>query len=144
MDRFGRDEVLFRRFRKNQLVNGELTPAALQFPKTAAEGGHSVNRSRFSEPEDVLWVGQDRVEGFGIFQFAVSVIPPDVTCPDTHARYAFFPKHVPLEDNYAHSEIWCDHMPRENAGYVIPSNRVKKELRAKISKYSQIIRQAEI
>lgn len=140
---FRPDEQLYRRFAHRDTVNGELTPACLQFPKKNAQTGHSVNRSAFSKPEDVLWVGIERLEGAGIFQFAVRSIPDELSCAQTNNRYAFFPQHVPLDDNYAHTEIWCDHIPRQNAGYVLPNSLVKKEFRARLLKSAQIVRRPE-
>ncbi len=138
---FKPSEQLYRRFRRQDIVNGELTPAALRFP---AQTGHSVNRSRFSRPEDVLWVEANKLEGFGIFQIAVAVIPGELVCRETGRRFTFFPKHAPHEDNYAHSEIWCDNIPPQNAGCVVPTKIVKKEFKARISRNLQVIKAAEI
>jgi hypothetical protein len=118
-------------------------PSALQFPKKGQNTGHSVNRSLFSRPEDALWNEEERLKGLGVFAFPASTVQDEATCSDTGRRFAFFPKHVPLKRNYAHSEVWCDHIPRQNAEYVLPTRLVQKELRAKIQKNSRIVIQAE-
>jgi len=97
----------------------------------------------FSRPEDSLWTEEERLKGLGVFSFPVSILPYESTCPDTGRRFVFFPKHVPLKKNYAHSEVWCDQIPRQNAGYVVPTRLVQKELRAKIQKNSRIVIEAE-
>ena len=48
-------------------------------------------------------------------------------------------KHVPLVRNYAHSEIWCDHVPEPDGPFVPPTKLVWKEVRAMIQKNSQIV-----
>src|SRR5437762_13892153 len=52
---FSPREKLYRRFQKKDLINGEIAPSALMFPSTGEQTGQSVNRSKFSRPEDVLW-----------------------------------------------------------------------------------------
>jgi len=142
-DSFGTNEQLYRRFRRTDLVNGELVPSALKFPKKGEATGQSVNRSAFSKPEDALWDEEKRYDGWGVFQFPVACLPSELTCPDTGRRFTFFPKHVPVRKNYAHSEIWCDRLPRAHAGYVVPTSLVKLELRALISQNIQVVLTAQ-
>ena len=129
IDVFGSTEVLYRRFQQGELVKGQIVSASLQFPKTGTTSGQSVNRSAFSEPLDVLWKAdlEERYEGWGVFQFPVSSLPAEMICRNSSQQYAFFLKHVPLEKMYPHSEIWCDHVPRSDGGYVHPTQTVKKE-----------------
>ena len=146
MDTFEPDESLYRRFRQADIVNGQIVAASLQFPKTGEDTGQSFNRSTFSQAEDVLWHdnSEERYEGWGFLEFPVSCLPAEEICPNTHNRYTFFPKHVPLEKNYAHSEVWCDTLPRSNDRYVRPSASVRKALRAIISQEIRIVRPAEL
>jgi hypothetical protein len=67
-----------------------------------------VNRSRFSEPEDVLFSEDGRYNGLGVVQFQVSDVPARVDSGQGPI-YIFFLRHVPIDEppniNYAHSEI---------------------------------------
>jgi hypothetical protein len=144
VDAFRPDEHLYRRHRRVQTKNGVILPSALQFPEKGEDTGQSVNRSAFSRPIDVLWTKTKRLDGWGVYQFPVSCLPQGAVCSETRRQFTFFPKHVPLYNNYAHSEIWCDELPKKNAGYVLPTKLVKKELRAMIQKHSQIVIPAEI
>ena len=143
VDAFVPTERLYRRFNRDHVVDNQIVVAALSFPNTGENSGQSVNRSQFSEPQDVLWQDhiEERYDGWGVFAFPVSCLPAEITCHDTARRYTFFPKHVPLERNYAHSEIWCDTLPRSNASYVKPTASVRKKLRALIWQHIQVIRQ---
>src|SRR5437588_8766789 len=60
---FRADELLYRRHRRNQTLNGQILPSALQFPSKGDNTGHSVNRSLFSQPKDVLWTDTKRLDG---------------------------------------------------------------------------------
>jgi hypothetical protein len=140
---FQATEDLYRRYRRADTREGLILPSALQFPKKGQNTGHSVNRGLFSRPEDALWNEAGRVEGLGVFAFSVSTLPEEATCPETGRKFAFSPKHVPLKRNYAHSEVWCDNIPPQNAGYILPTRLVQKELRAKIQKNSRIVIPAE-
>lgn len=141
---FAGDESLYRRFRRADSQNGVILPSALKFPSKGENTGQSVNRSRFSQPADALWTEKERMNGLGVFEFPVAELPNILVCPTTARSFTFFPKHVPLNRNYAHSEIWCDALPRLNAEYVHPTSLVKKELRARIQKHSRIAIQPEI
>jgi hypothetical protein len=143
-DNFVPGEVLYRRHRRTDTKNGVILPSALQFPKKTENTGQSVNRSSFSKPEDVLWTPKGRQHGFGVFQFPVSCLPASLTCRESGRRFTFFPKHVPLWNNYAHSEVWCDEIPGKNQGYVLPTSVVKKEVRATIQKHSRIVIAADV
>jgi hypothetical protein len=143
VSRFRADELLYRRHRREDIVNGTILPAALPFPKKNENTGQSVNRSAFSKPEDALWGPAKRLDGMGVFEFPVSCLPGDLSCPATARQFTFWPKHVPLGNNYAHSEIWSDELPRRNAEYVLPTKLVCKELRARIQQNSRVVIDAE-
>jgi hypothetical protein len=114
---FDPNEQLYLRYRREHWVDGQLLPAGLRFPKT------SVNRSRFSEPEDALFSEVGKYNGLGVVRFGVSEIPPRIAQPQGPA-YVFFVAHAPLEENYSHSEIWSDHQPRTGE-YKEPSKTAK-------------------
>lgn len=137
-------EQLYRRYRRNEAMDGVILPSALQFPNKGENSGQSVNRGLYSQPQDALWTETERLDGWGVFQFPVSCLPQEAICSETQRRFAFFPKHVPLRRNYAHAEVWCDEFPRKNEAYVVPTKLVKKEFRARIQKYSQIVVHADV
>ena len=136
---FRADELLYRRHRREDTLNGIILPGALAFPEKDENTGQSVNRSAYSRPEDALWITTKRLDGMGVFSFPVSCLPEELICPSTARRFTFWPKHVPLRNNYAHSEIWSDDLPRRNAEYVLPTKLVRKELRARIQQNSRVV-----
>jgi hypothetical protein len=89
-------------------VQGQLLPEGIRSQK------QSVNRGRFSEAEDALFSETGEYDGLGVVEFKVADIPQRVEQPQGPA-YVFFTQHVPLEDNYSHSEIWSDQEPRTGA-----------------------------
>lgn len=103
---FAPDELLFRRFPGNSLVNGWPMPLNILFEEAS---GISVNRSRYSLPQDVLEPdcchGSPRA-GQVVLEFAVSDLPMQL--PMGNPEYVFVLKHEPREFCYAHSEIWCN------------------------------------
>lgn len=144
VDAFQPDERLYRRHRREHVQSGVILPSALQFPKQGEKTGQSVNRSGFSRPQDALWSENERLNGWGVFQFPASCLPIQLICSNTDRRFTFFPRHVPLARNYAHSEVWCDEIPARRSGYMVPTKIVRKELRAIIQKHSTIIIEAEV
>lgn len=103
---FPADEFLFRRFPKSSLLNGWPTPLTIPIE---AESGISVNRARYSLPQDVLEPdccnGNHRT-GMAVLEFVVSDLPERISA--NGREYAFVLKHVPHECCFAHSEIWCN------------------------------------
>jgi hypothetical protein len=118
---FDPGELLYLRYKCEHWVDGQLDPAGLHLPRT------SVNRSRFSEPEDALFSEAGKYNGLGVVRFWVSEIPPRIEQQHGPA-YVFFMTHVPDEENYSHSEIWSDHEPREG-GCREPSKTAKMRFR---------------
>jgi len=141
---FEADELLYRRYRRDDTSNGVILDSALKFPKKNENTGQSVNRGRFSRPTDALWNDQTFLDGMGVFQFPVSCVLREATCPSTARRFRFWPKHVPLTKNYAHSEIWSEEIPPTSPGYALPTKLVCKELRATIQKYSRVVIEAQL
>lgn len=94
----------------------------------------SVNRQKYSEPEDVLvpdW------PDWGIAAFRVADIPLSLESA-SGSRFDFRVEHVPLEENYAHSEI----RTYKNGLYVEnpdPPQTIKKKFRQMLSDRSTIL-----
>lgn len=118
-------EKLFRRYRQEHYVDGTLSGVALRLREPL-----SLNREKYSEAEDVLFSPIDEFAGWGVFSVRVQDIP--VVLPDEGPQYRFAPKHVPLDENYSHSEIWCDRM-EPTGRYVEPNPSVRKLFRTIIS-----------
>jgi hypothetical protein len=127
---FGDGELLYRRYRREDLVDGKIVDASFRFPRL------SVNRSKYSEPEDALFSEDGSFDGLGVLEVRVDVISIRLL-DDSGAAFVFYPWHVPLDRNYSHSEVWCD---REQARgeQVVPSSTAKKKIRAKISQHAKV------
>ena len=115
-------EKLFRRYKSDHIVNGSFTGVGLSF-----KSAPSVTRQRYSRPEDVLFSEADEFENWGVVSLPSARSTPSPLPPE-NPRYNLGPKHVPLEDNYAHSEIHCEGIPP--LGYVEPASPIRKILRA--------------
>jgi len=118
---FDAEEHLYLRYGREDFVDGQLAPAGIRFPKT------SVNRGSLSQPEDVLFSENGRYDGLGVVEFMVSDIPPKITQAQG-PTYLFFMRHVPLFDNYSHSEIWSG-QGAQTGDCREPSKTVKLEFR---------------
>lgn len=126
---FQGSEKLYRRYKLDHIVNGSFTGIGLSFKNPP-----SVNRQKYSEPEDVLFSEASEFTGWGVASFEVREIPTPL--PSDNPRYNLSPRHVPLEDNHAHSEIHCEEIPP--AGYVEPASTVRKVLRATLAQRIRI------
>jgi hypothetical protein len=102
--RFDFGELLYLRFGLDDFVEGQLVTAAIRVP------GQSVNRGSLSRPEDVLFHPEGGYNGLGAVEFKVGDIPGTLV-GDQDSTFMFFMQHVPLEENYPHSEIWSDKPP---------------------------------
>jgi len=118
-------ERLFRRYRREDYLDNQFSGLGFAFPK------QSVNREKYSDPTDVLFSGTDEFDGWGVLYFTVQDLPPRF--PVDAATYSFYPKHVPEEEMYPHSEVWCDSLP-PTGNYVEPTSKsIRKLFRAFIS-----------
>jgi hypothetical protein len=63
----------------------------------------SVNREKYSEPEDARR-GYDEAD-WGVVAFTVADIPPRVDWAHMAQTYRLRPRHVPEPGNYSHSEV---------------------------------------
>lgn len=124
---FDGPELLYLRYSSQHFMRGQLTPDGIR-----SQLQQSVNRGRFSEPDDALFSGTGRYDGFGVVEFRVSDIPPRVDQPEGPA-YLFFMCHKPEDENYSHSEIWSDHDPR-TGGFRKPSRTVSLNFRIRLCK----------
>lgn len=122
---FGRAEKLFRRYLREHFVNGQFSNAGFRLSIP-----NSVNREKYSVVEDVLVSLDDRYVGLGVWSLRVEDLPAEF--PLEEPQYRMFPQHLPVEENYAHSEIWCDRVERTGR-HVEPNTETKKLLRAFLS-----------
>jgi hypothetical protein len=119
---FAGAELLYLRYMSQHFVQGQLLPEGIR-----SQLRQSVNRGRFSEPEDALFSETGEYDGLGVVQFKVADIPARVDQPQGPA-YVFFMRHEPVEENYSHSEIWSDHEVRTGA-FRAPSRTVSLRFR---------------
>lgn len=122
---FAGSELLYLRYSIQHFLRGMLAPDGIR-----AQLKQSVNRGRFSEPEDALFSETGDYNGLGVVEFRVSDIPPRVDQPQG-PTFVFFMSHQPEEENYSHSEIWSDHDPR-SGGFRKPSRTVSLEFRVRL------------
>jgi len=104
-------ERLFRRYKREHIVGGAFSGVGLSF-----KDAPSLNREKYSKPQDALFSEADEFVDWGVVSFQVQQIPPSV--PPERPLYNLFPKHAPLEDNYSHTEVHCVRIP--SSGYVEP------------------------
>lgn len=122
---FKLNEKLFRRYTQSHYINGQFSNTGFSFNTPP-----SVSREKYSQAADVLFSEADKFANWGVLSFRVEDLPRSF--PPEVPQYAFWPKHRPLEDNYAHSEVWCDRIP-ETGEYVKPSSSIRKLFRALLS-----------
>ncbi len=132
---FHPSEKLFRRYKEKDLVLGRPTPlSGLQFRD---DSGHSVNRGKYSEPQDVLepdCCNGMRRDDCVVLTILVSDVPDSLVCEVTGRSYSFRPKHTPEDHCYAHSEIWCNRSGSIVAPYESPTKNVKDAFRIHLLK----------
>ncbi|MEX1268854.1 MAG: hypothetical protein WEA56_07620 [Balneolaceae bacterium] len=99
--KFDAKEKLFQRFSKLSSLKGAIYPNSIRFPD------FSVNREKFSEPLDVLLHDYPNLLKLGVASFKVKDLPGPQKTGDKKKKttYCFKAEHVPLDDNYAHSEV---------------------------------------
>ena len=119
-------EPLFLRYRAEDFLTDHLAEHSIR-----SQMKQSVNRGLFSEPADVLFDEEGKYNGLGVVGFRVD----DITCtvkPAEGHPYNFFMKHIPLSNNYAHSEIWSDQDPPTIAMFKRPSKTALLEFRIRL------------
>ena|SRR2546425_1978196 len=122
---FHATEKLFRRYIRVHYINGQFSNTGFAFNTP-----QSVNRQKYSEPADAVFSETDEFADWGVLSFKVEDLP--ASFPPENPRYTFFPKHVPMEDNYSHSEVWCDSVP-VTGRYIKPSSGTRKLFRTVLS-----------
>ena len=127
---FAAAERLFRRYVKAHYVDGQFTGIGLSL-----EHAPSTNREKYSELVDVLFSVTDEYAGWGVLSMTVQDVT--MTLPADVARYSFSARHVPLEENYAHSEILCDRV-EPTGQHVEPSPSVRKLYRTIIGQRASL------
>lgn len=134
---FQADESLYLRCTKAAVHGDRLLPQSIPMRLPA----FSVNRSKYSERDDVLlpdWPDH------GIAVFAVGDVPtPLISPPPGGVRYDFKVEHVPEERSYGHSEVKAYKGPTFDPHLDI-NKTVKKQFRQVLSDRAVIARQPAI
>lgn len=133
---FDPDERLFRRYPKMSLINGRPVPLAMTFEE---HSGISVNRSKYSEPQDVL--EPDCCDGVGrpqcvVLEIHSSDVPQEIPTTDGTGRvFQFRIAHKPRDTCFAHSEIWCNREGDIQLPYEKPPKHVKNLFRVELAQH---------
>lgn len=128
---FSPDERLFRRIAPRDAPDGNLNESLLPSPD------FSVNRSKYSEPDDVLlgW------PAFGIFSFRVDDIPIEVVAADGR-RFRFGAEHAPEDLNYSHSEV-CTYSSGSRMKEKKPPGQVRTQFRLELFARGRVLRRPD-
>jgi hypothetical protein len=118
---FQAGERLFRRYAADHIIDGKFSNMGLSFDTPP-----SVNREKYSESRDVLFSETNEFANWGVWSVKVGDLLS--AFPETEPAFGFYPKHTPMEDNYAHSEIWSDQIP-PTGSYAKPSKSIRKLFR---------------
>jgi len=118
---FPDNELLFCRVRRNNFKrNGRASPLAFGLPDM------SVNREQFSTAEQAR--KGHNPEDWGVVSFPVSAIPPREEWVHVALVYRMLPRHVPVDGNFAHSEVrvWR----KNDAIYLLVTSRTDNDFGA--------------
>lgn len=132
---FTADELLYRRVNPEELNSkGEVDPSRINVTSFTAdvESAPSVNRSKFSGPEDVLHLDcakRDTVN-WKVFYVRVDSLPERLVSGDGKRNFDFYPKHIPIEQCGAHSVVASCITGDVNRVYVKPSPQVARAFKA--------------
>jgi hypothetical protein len=127
---FSLTESLYWRCPESKIENGHVALDGMRFPDI------SVNRGRYSEPEDVLI--PDCLD-FRIATFMVQDIPsPLISESQQQHRFEFRPEHDPCECNYAHSEIRTYKQDVRQLKGKLPEN-IKLRFRLLLSRKTRVL-----
>lgn len=130
---FDSSERLYHRCQLRHIDSERLLPEAIRFPN------FSVNRSKYSEPEDVLL---PNYQDWGIAAFEVIDIPESQST-DTNTEYSWRVEHDPLDENYAHSEVRTFKNSVYTENLKVPTT-IKKEFRQILSDRARVIHKPRI
>lgn len=110
------------------------------------DASQSFNRSRYSEPTDVLFESTRPPKrwgtylNWGVLALELGVIPQLLPYPEGDQVYSFEPEHVPLWDNYGHTEVHIEEDGRRLAGRDKPPALVRREYRRRLALTAEICR----
>ena len=129
---FSPEEILNMRCTKDTVDGSRLLPTGidLRFP------AFSVNRGKYSKPKDVLLPNWPN---FGIVGFKYKNIFYKIST-DPNTEYTTSVSHVPMEENYSHSEVRTKKNGVYDEGRKIQSYTVKKGIRMYIASVSSVIK----
>jgi hypothetical protein len=126
---FSSTERMYRRYVQDDFEGESFKPARFRFPP-------SLNRERYSHPEDVIFSEDGEFDGCGILECTVGELSIRIA-DDRYVEYQFVPVHMPEENNYSHSEIWADCIQTQ-VRTDEPSKIAKKKYRTAISKLLRV------
>jgi hypothetical protein len=132
---FAAEERLFRRYKAEHYIAGQFTGLGLRLSNAP-----SVNRERYSVPEDVIFSETDEFAEWGVLSWRVQDVL--LALPEAAPQYAFRAVHVPLENNYAHSELVCSSAQEPNGAHVEPNSGTKKLFRTLMGQRAIVVIQA--
>lgn len=110
-----------------------LLPTGIKFPDW------SVNRSKYSEPDDVLIPSY---LDWGIAEFQVESVPKKMESPG-NVVFEFKVEHDPVDDNYSHSEVRTYKEGTHHKNIDV-NKTVKKQFRQMLSDRTRLIRSPKI
>ncbi len=131
--RFEPSEKLYRRCRADHIVGGRILPQEFRSPD------FSVNRGKYSEPEDALIPPYQRCV---ISSFQVKDVPSRILSSGG-AEFDFRVAHDPEEDNYSHSEVRTYKNGRFDPKLKV-ARTVKKEFRQRLSDRAIVLKPPEL
>jgi hypothetical protein len=130
-------EKLFRRYKREHFIDGRFSNMGLSFTNPP-----SVNREKYSQPSDAIFSEADEFLNWGVLSFQAQHLP--AAFPTDRPAYSFFPHHVPLENNYSHSEVGCDTIPPSGTYQVPQPPGMRKLFRTTLSQRITIEIEAQI
>lgn len=135
---FTADELLYRRMNPDELNSkGEVDPSRINLTSFTpnVESAPSVNRSRFSGPDDVLHsdCAQRDTTNWKVFYIRVDSLPEHLVTGDGGRSFDFYPKHIPLEQCGAHSVVASCATGDVNKIYMKPSGKVARAFKTQFA-----------
>jgi hypothetical protein len=127
---FNAEEILFRRYAKEHFEGDKIVAAFFNFPP-------SFNRQKYSEPEDVIFSDDGQFDGWGVLEYRVD--QATLGLEHQSGAFSFFPRHVPEETNYSHTEVRCKALS-DGEREVFPSQSIRKLYRTRLSQQIPTVR----
>lgn len=120
---------MYRRYVEDDFDGGLFRPARFPFPP-------SLNRQRYSEPQDVIFSVTGEFDQHGVLECSVSALSLRLS-DDRQTEFTFVPIHLPEEDNYSHSEMWANCTQTGECNEE-PSRIARKMHRTKVSQLFRV------